>query len=57
MPKNKKKKYREPEVKKIKLDAETAVLGFCKTDANAGPHPAFGCSGPGGSHPCSAPGS
>jgi hypothetical protein len=53
----KKKKYRKPEIKKISLDAKTAVLGFCKTDANAGRHPHFGCGGPGGSHPCSAPGS
>ncbi len=54
---NKKKKYRKPEIKKIKLDAKTAVLGFCKVDANAGPHPISGCSGPGGVAPCSAPGS
>ena len=53
----KKKKYSKPNIKKIRLDAKTAVLGFCKTDSSAGPHPIFGCGGPGGTHPCSAPGS
>lgn len=53
---NKKKKYRKPEIKKITLDAKTAVLGFCKVDASAGPSP-FGCSGLGGLDPCSAAGS
>ena len=52
-----KKEYSKPDIKKIKLDAKTAVLGFCKVDANAGPHPIFGCSGPDGINPCSAPGS
>jgi hypothetical protein len=37
MSENKKKKYRKPEVKKIKLDAKTAVLGFCKTGGQVGP--------------------
>jgi hypothetical protein len=37
MPENKKKKYRKPEVKKIKLDAKTAVLGFCKNGGQGGP--------------------
>ena len=54
----KKKKYSKPDIKKIRLDAKTAVLGFCKTDSSTGgPHPVFGCGGPGGTHPCSAPGS
>lgn len=52
----KKKEYAKPDIKKIKLDAKTAVLGFCKTADNEGPHPIFGCSGA-GSNPCSAPGS
>ena len=37
MTENKKKKYRKPEVKKIKLDAKTAVLGFCKNTGQGGP--------------------
>ena len=37
MPENKKKKYRKPEIKRIKLDAKTAVLGFCKSANNVGP--------------------
>jgi hypothetical protein len=53
----KKKEYSKPAIKKIKLDAKTAVLGFCKVDAAGGPHPIAGCSGPGGAFPCSAPGS
>jgi nitroimidazol reductase NimA-like FMN-containing flavoprotein (pyridoxamine 5'-phosphate oxidase superfamily) len=52
----KKKKYSKPDIKKIRLDAKTAVLGFCKTGSDAGPS-AFGCSGLGGADPCSAPGS
>ena len=32
-----KKKYEKPQVTKIKLDAECAVLGFCKTNATIGP--------------------
>jgi hypothetical protein len=56
MDKNKKKKYRKPDIKKIKLDAKTAVLGFCKTGANLGPNsnPGTGCEIP---YSCSAPGS
>jgi hypothetical protein len=38
MSENKKKKYRKPEVKKIKLDAKTAVLGFCKNTGQGGPN-------------------
>ncbi len=31
-----KKKYRKPEIKKIKLDAKTAVLAVCKTAGSFG---------------------
>jgi len=49
-----KKKYVKPAVKRIKLDAKTAVLGFCKTTAIVGPSgPGCGQPGPG----CSSPGS
>jgi hypothetical protein len=51
----KKKKYCKPDIKKIKLDAKTAVLGFCKTGSNLGPDMFNGCDG--GGAPCSAPGS
>ena len=33
----KKKKYEKPQITKIKLDAECAVLGFCKTSGAGGP--------------------
>jgi len=52
---NKKKKYRKPEIKRISLDAKTAVLGFCKTADSAGPHPLYGCQTP--TPPCNAIGS
>ena len=52
----KKKKYSKPDIKKIRLDAKTAVLGFCKTGSDAGPS-VFGCSGLGGADSCSAAGS
>ena len=32
-----KKKYAKPEIKKIKLDAKTAVLSVCKTAGHFGP--------------------
>ena len=37
MEKDKKKIYEKPQVTKIKLDAECAVLGFCKTTSTIGP--------------------
>jgi hypothetical protein len=37
MEKNKKKKYEKPKVKKIKLDPQCAVLGFCKNNLTTGP--------------------
>ena len=37
MQKKKKKKYVKPKVTKIKLDAKTAVLGFCKIHGVGGP--------------------
>jgi hypothetical protein len=37
MEKDKKKKYEKPQVTKIKLDPECAVLGFCKTTGTLGP--------------------
>ena len=32
-----KQKYEKPRVTKIKLDAQCAVLGFCKTSNSIGP--------------------
>ena len=32
-----KKKYTKPEIKKIKLDAKTAILSVCKTSGYFGP--------------------
>ena len=32
-----KKKYIKPEIKKIKLDAKTAILSVCKTSGSFGP--------------------
>jgi len=37
MENTKKKKYEKPWVTKIKLDAQCAVLGFCKTNSTTGP--------------------
>ena len=34
---NEKKKYTKPEIKKIRLDAKTAVLSVCKTSESFGP--------------------
>jgi hypothetical protein len=33
----KKKEYEKPKVTRIKIDAQCAVLGFCKTTSRAGP--------------------
>jgi len=49
---DKEKRYEKPKVTKIRLDARTAVLGFCKTISSGGPGwtdcdaPAY-CSAPG----------
>jgi hypothetical protein len=32
-----KKRYEKPTLKKVKLDAKCAVLGFCKTTGKIGP--------------------
>jgi len=53
--KNQKKKYVKPEIKKIKLDAKTAVLAVCKTVAVGGPS-GVGC-GPPVFQACQEPGS
>ncbi|MEA2162305.1 MAG: hypothetical protein QOK37_432 [Thermoanaerobaculia bacterium] len=47
-----KKPYEKPEAKRFPLRPEEAVLGFCKSNASAGPSPngcrgAFACSSPG----------
>ncbi len=54
MEEQQKKKYVKPTVRKIKLDAKTAVLGFCKHHSFLGPS-GTGCGLPG--PPCQAPGS
>ena len=48
-----KKKYEKPEAKRFPLRPDEAVLGFCKTNAAAGPT-GQGCRGV---QACSAPGS
>jgi hypothetical protein len=50
-----KKKYVKPEIKKIRLDAKTAVLAVCKTSGIGGPS-GVGC-GPPTFQPCQGPGS
>lgn len=50
----KKKKYEKPRVTKIRLDAECAVLNFCKTSGFGGPS-AKNCAV--GAALCSTPGS
>jgi len=50
-----KKKYIKPEIKKIRLDAKTAVLAVCKTSGIGGPS-GVGC-GPPTFQPCQGPGS
>jgi hypothetical protein len=52
---NKKKKYRKPEIKRISLDAKTAVLAVCKTASIGGPS-GVGC-GPPEFQPCQDAGS
>jgi hypothetical protein len=52
---NEKKKYTKPEIKKIRLDAKTAVLVVCKTSGIGGPS-GVGC-GPPVMQPCSGSGS
>jgi hypothetical protein len=54
MGEKKKRKYVKPEVTKIHLDAECAVLGACKTSGQAGPG-GSGCLSL--SFPCSSHGS
>jgi len=49
-----KKKYEKPTVRKIRLDAKTAVLGFCKGPSILGPS-GVGCGQPGPG--CSSAGS
>jgi hypothetical protein len=53
MEEKQKKKYEKPTVKKIKLDAKTAVLGFCKNPGFIGPS-GMDC---GQAAPCGSPGS
>ncbi len=43
MQEEKKKKYEKPILTKIRLDAECAVLGFCKTGGKVGPG-VMGCN-------------
>lgn len=45
MQKKKKKKYVKPKVTKIKLDAKTAVLGFCKVQGGGGGPTSVNCRG------------
>jgi hypothetical protein len=52
---NEKKKYIKPEIKKIKLDAKTAVLAVCKTAGGTGPE--GGNCGPPIFQPCQENGS
>ena len=56
MEKKKRKKYKEPRVTRVKLDAKCAVLGFCKTNmvGMVGPA-AINCGVP--FAPCSGAGS
>ncbi|MGA1867644.1 MAG: hypothetical protein ACMUJM_03755 [bacterium] len=37
MKKNKRKAYEKPKITKINLDAQCAVLGFCKSTSHIGP--------------------
>jgi hypothetical protein len=52
---NQKKKYEKPQVKRIKLDARNAVLGFCKGTSMGGPT-VSGCED-GWGDPCNEAGS
>jgi len=40
------KPYRKPELKKVPLKPEEAVLGFCKISGHRGPGTSLGCGGP-----------
>jgi hypothetical protein len=55
MMKKEKKEYIKPEIRKIRLDAKTAVLAVCKTAEISGPF-GIGC-GPPVFQPCQGPGS
>ena len=55
MEEKKKRKYVKPEVTKIYLDAECAVLGACKTSGQGGPG-GSGCDDDFG-NPCNVQGS
>ena len=48
-----KKQYKKPEIKRVELRPEEAVLGFCKTSALSGPLQAT-CTTPAN---CGTPGS
>jgi hypothetical protein len=56
MMKNMKKKYEKPEIKRIKLDAQTAVLTVCKTNPSDG-GPTSAICGPPQFQPCEDAGS
>jgi hypothetical protein len=56
MMKNFKKKYEKPEIKRIKLDAQTAVLSVCKTSGPGGGPTSQNC-GPPQYQPCEDAGS
>jgi hypothetical protein len=45
MQKKKNKKYVKPEITRIKLDAKTAVLSFCKTQGGSGGPGNVNCRG------------
>jgi hypothetical protein len=49
----KKKKYEKPKLTQIRLDAECAVLGGCKTDNKVGPSSPTHCK-IGGITPCNS---
>jgi nitroimidazol reductase NimA-like FMN-containing flavoprotein (pyridoxamine 5'-phosphate oxidase superfamily) len=54
MEEKKKKRYTKPKIKKIRLDARCAVLGFCKSNNHIGPV-SFDCGIP--DSPCDSSGS
>ena len=49
--------YHKPQLEEVKLIAEEAVLGNCKTTGTAGPTWAGNCHNPAGHNPCSSQGS
>jgi hypothetical protein len=57
MMKNMKKKYEKPEIKRIKLDAQTAVLTVCKVSGAPGGGPTSQNCGPPRFQPCEGSGS